>query len=313
MRAAACAAEQEPPTVSVIIPSFNHQQYLQECVDSVLMQKPAPLQVIVVDDGSSDGSAALLQSYGPRITLLQQARGRQAKARNAGLVVARGELVALLDSDDRYRPGRLAAAVAAFQADAQATVVWSNYRSMGASGSFVASHRWAGGGPDFRRTLIAGNPICNATVTVKRAALLAIGGFDERYPRACDGAAWYQLAARGHRFVHLTDELVDYRLHGSNDSRSFAAMAHDRDGALQAAALAYIANGVLTSPAELVWLRQVLLRQFAFGAAAQVQRQLGAGLLSRARAAALQALGSDTGLRFFAGLKVAKDLLWMKP
>lgn len=301
------------PTVSVIIPSFNHQSYLQECVDSVLAQEPAPLQVIVVDDGSTDGSAALLRGYGERVTLLQQVRGRQARARNAGLALAQGELVAFLDSDDRYQPGRLAAAVAAFQAEPQATLVWSDYRSIDAAGHARDSHRWLSDGSDFRCTLIAGNPICNATVTVKRAALRALGGFDERCPRACDGAAWYQLAARGHRFVHLNRELVDYRLHGSNDSQAFVAMARDRDAALQAGAQAYISHGVIRTPAEHAWLRGALLRQFAFGAAAQVQRHMGAGALSRAQAAVLQALGSDAGLRFFAALKAAKDVLGLKP
>lgn len=298
-----------PLTVSVVIPSYNHARYLKECVDSVLMQTPAPLQVIVVDDGSTDGSVSLLQAYGDRITLLQQQRGRQARARNVGLAVARGELVAFLDSDDRYRPGRLAAAVAAFQADDQATLVWSDFCTINADGQPLGGLRWqASAGADFRRTLIAGNPICNATVTVKRTVLQAVGGFDERTPRACDGAAWYQLAARGHRFVHLAQDLVDYRLHAANDSRSFAAMARDRDLALQAAAQAYLENGVLSTPADLAWLRGVLMRQFSFRAAAWVQRRLAPDRRVQPLAGALDALGSDVGLRGFALLKFMKSL-----
>jgi glycosyltransferase involved in cell wall biosynthesis len=322
------ASEISAPSISVIIPSFNHKAYLAECIDSVLAQQPAPLQVIVVDDGSTDGSLDLLRSYGSRITLLQQANARQAKARNTGLAVAQGDWVAFLDSDDRYRPGRLRAAVAAVQAEPQATLVWSDYASINAQGQHLANHRWqpdaraakAPSAPsasnpanpanaDFARTLIAGNPICNATVTVKRSLLQAIGGFDNRLPRACDGAAWYQLAARGLRFVHIKQELVDYRLHGSNDSKNFAAMTRDRDGALQAAAQAYVQHGVLASPADLAWLRRVLLRQFAFCAAAWVQRRISAGPVSTAQAALLQVLGSDAGLRFFAGLKTGKDLI----
>lgn len=297
------------PSVSVIIPSFNHSIYLKECINSVLLQEPAPLQVIVVDDGSTDGSVALLQTYGPRITLLQQTRQRQARARNVGLAQAQGELVAFLDSDDRFRPGRLAAAVAAFQADPQATLVWSDFCTINAEGQPLGHLHWQAAAPDFRRELIAGNPICNATVTVRRSALQALGGFDERLPRACDGAAWYQLAAQGHRFVHLALDLVDYRLHAGNDSRAFAAMARDRDLALQAAADAYLQNGVLMAPQDLPWLRWVLLRQFAFGAAAQVQRRMGASWHSRAAAALLEGVGSDSGLRFFAGLQSAKNLL----
>ncbi len=307
-------APDSTPRISVIIPSFNHQAYLAECIDSVLAQQPAALQVIVVDDGSTDGSIELLRGYGSRITLLQQANSRQAKARNTGLAVAQGDWVAFLDSDDRYRQGRLAAAAAAIQAQPQAALVWSDYASINAQGQHLATHCWRAGAAvsaDFRRTLIAGNPICNATVTVKRTALQAIGGFDNHLPRASDGAAWYQLAARGQQFVHVAQALVDYRLHPGNDSKNFAAMAHDRDAALHAAAMAYVQHGVLVSPADLAWLRRVLLRQFAFGAAAWVQRHISAGPVSRAQAALLQALGSSAGLRFFAGIKTAKD--WLVP
>ena len=294
------------PSVSVVIPSFNHARYLRECVDSVLAQQPAPLEVLVVDDGSSDGSLDILRSYGTRIVLLQQQGGRQARARNAGVAHAQGELVAFLDSDDRYRPGRLAAAQQTFAEQPQAALVWSDFGTIDAQGQALTSVAWRPKNTNFAHELIAGNPICNATVTVRRAALLALGGFDADLPRACDGDTWYRLAATGHVFVHLPQPLVDYRLHAGNDSQGFAAMARDRDRALQRAVAAYLRQGVLQAPADLPWLRQALLRQFAFGAAAQVQLLRGGGALSRAQAAVWRALGSDTGLQAFARLKALK-------
>jgi hypothetical protein len=116
------------------------------------------------------------------------------------------------------------------------------------------------------------------------------------------------LAARGHRFVHLTDELVDYRLHAGNDSRGFAAMTRDRDLALQAAARAYLENGVLQTPSDLAWLRGVLVHQFSFRAAAWVQRRMAPGRRAQALAALCDALGSDAGLRGFAFLKRLKSI-----
>jgi glycosyltransferase involved in cell wall biosynthesis len=302
------AATDRLPAVSVIIPSFNHASYLRECVDSVLAQDHERLQVIVVDDGSGDGSLEILQSYGERITLLQQQGGRQARARNLALRVAQGELIAFLDSDDRYLPGRISAAVRAFSAQPQAALVWADYRTIDASGRVVQECRWADPGLDFRRVLVAGNPICNATVTVRRAVLDDIGGFDERAPRACDGAAWYQIAARGHAFVHLKQLVLDYRLHGGNDSARFAAMTRDRDTALLAAAQAYLQRGVIAGTSDLAWLRRVLVRQFSFRAAAWVQRQLATDAWAHVRAAAYEALGSDTGLRGFALLKRLKSI-----
>lgn len=294
------------PLVSVVVPSFNHARYLRECVDSVLSQDHPAVELIVVDDGSTDGSLDLLKSYGDRLRLLQQQGGRQARARNLALAVARGELVAFLDSDDRWRPGRLSAAVAAFRAQPQAALVWADHAFIDADGRPQGERRWVSPGGDFRRLLIAGNPICNATVTVRRDVLDQIGGFNEAAPRVCDGAAWTQIAARGHRFVHLPQVLLDYRLHGGNDSARFAPMTHDRDTALLAAAQAYVQHGVVAGPADLAWLRGVLRRQFAFRAAAWVQRQLARGRASQWLARAYEALGSDTGLQAFARLQAAK-------
>ncbi len=296
------------PLVSVIVPSFNHARYLRECVDSVLAQDHAPLELIVVDDGSTDGSLDILRDYGGRIALLQQRRGRQARARNLGLQAARGEFVAFLDSDDRYLPGRITSALRAFAADSTADLVWGDYRLIDADGCVLDEVRWQAADRDFRRELIAGNPICNATVTVRRRVLDTIGGFDERVPRVCDGAAWYQIAARGHRFVHLDRLVLDYRQHGGNDSRRFAPMTRDRDLALVAAAQAYVRHGVVATPEDLAWLRDAVARQFAFRAAAWVQRRRSAGPWSRLRARLYEALGSDRGLELLArvqGLKTA--------
>ena len=295
------------PCVSVIIPSYNHAPYLRECVDSVLAQDHPNTEVIVVDDGSTDASLEILRSYGDRITLLQQRGGRQARARNLGLQVAHGELVAFLDSDDRYLPGRIASAVAALKAAPDIDVVWGDHRQIDAAGNLIAEVRWAPAAADFRRELIAGNPICNATVTLRRPVLDEIGGFDERAPRVCDGAAWYQIAARGHRFLHLDLLVLDYRLHRANDSSRFAPMTRDRDTALVAAAQAYVQGGIVATPADKAWLRSVLVRQFSFRAAAWVQRDCARGWASEWRARIYEALGSDRALDWFARLHALKN------
>ena len=297
------------PRVSVIVPSYQHARYLRECLDSVLAQEGADLELIVVDDGSTDGSPEILQGYGERIVLLQQCGGRQARARNLGLTVARGEFIAFLDSDDRYLPGRIASAVAAFDAEPAAGVVWADHRLIDGSGAVLATPRWSPSDGDFRRELIAGNPICNATVTVRRSVLDEIGGFNEAVPRVCDGAAWCQIAARGHRFRHLDRVVLDYRQHGANDSARFAAMTRDRDTMLCTAAEAYVRHGVLTTPADLDWLGRVLVRQFAFRAAAWVQRERSRGAWSEMKAELCDALGSDLALAGWAKLQRLKHAL----
>jgi glycosyltransferase involved in cell wall biosynthesis len=296
------------PSISIVIASYNHASYIKDCVDSALAQRPAALEVIVVDDGSTDGSLQILRSYGSRIRLLVQPRARQAKARNVGVAVARGDWVAFLDSDDRCRPGRIGAAAQAIHDQPELTLVWSDYGLIDAAGALLREQRLSVARTDFARVLIAGNPICNSSVTVRRSVLLELGGFDESIPRACDGAAWYQLAARGHRFVHLPKVLVDYRQHGRNDGQHFALMTRERDLALRAGAAAYLQYGVVKSGVDLRWLRDAMARQIAFRAAAYVQKHLSRGVVGRLRASTYKALGSNKGLLALAKVKAAKDL-----
>ncbi len=303
-------ADAAAPRVSVVVPSYNHAAFLRECLDSVLSQGWPNLELIVVDDGSSDGSLDILRDYAGRITLLQQRGGRQARARNLALGVATGEFIAFLDSDDRFRPERLASALDAFAARPGTDLVWGDFRCIDEAGAVIDEVNWnAGAQTDFRLSLIAGNPICNASVTVRRGALDSIGGFDERLPRSCDGHAWLRMAARGMRFVHCGRSVVDYRMHRGNDSARFATMSLERDEALRDAVREYRARGVIVGADSLRWLRRALLRQLAFRAAADVDAELPGGPLAALRRRALRALGSATGQRFFAAWRGAKATL----
>jgi len=97
------------PRVSVAIPVFNRAGSVGAAIDSVLAQDPAPFEVIVVDDGSTDATPAVLAGYGDRIVAISQANAGAAAARNAAMARARGDWIAFLDSDDLWYPGRLAA------------------------------------------------------------------------------------------------------------------------------------------------------------------------------------------------------------
>src|SRR5947199_6506358 len=94
-------------TVSVIIPTYNRAALVDQAIDSVLSQTRAPTQIIVVDDGSTDQTAQLLDTYGSAITVITQRNAGPAAARNTGLRAATGDLVALLDSDDKLTPNSI--------------------------------------------------------------------------------------------------------------------------------------------------------------------------------------------------------------
>ena len=171
-------------SVSVVIPTYNRLSTVGRAVESVLGQSCRPQEIIVVDDGSSDGSAAMLaQVFGDSIRLIEQGNGGAATARNTGILNASSTLVAFLDSDDVWDPGKLAAQLEAF--DGACILNYTNYRlGQGGDDKFAAVDlvltapcvqfvrplelltRWGGAGMHLSGTLCA------------RQALLDAGLFD---------------------------------------------------------------------------------------------------------------------------------------
>ena len=96
-----------PPTVSVVIPAYNAAWCVHKAIDSVLAQDFRDLEVVVVNDGSTDDTMAVLRRYGDSIQVVSQSNGGMSSARNAGIRASRGEFLAFLDSDDWWLPGKL--------------------------------------------------------------------------------------------------------------------------------------------------------------------------------------------------------------
>jgi len=122
------------PAVSVVIPTYNRARYVVEAVRSVLDQTDPDFELIVVDDGSTDGTRTALAPYLDRLRYVAQENRGMASARNRGIREARGGLVALLDSDDRWEPRLLAAVRAAFASDPEVGAVFVAEREMDESG-----------------------------------------------------------------------------------------------------------------------------------------------------------------------------------
>ena len=182
------------PLVSVVIPTYNRAALLREAVASVLSQSYAPLELIVVDDGSTDATAAFLKSCQAARLIRQDHTGMPGQARNAGARVARGEYLAFLDSDDLWLPHKLAVQVAAAQTAGYA-ITHTRERWV-RSGRVVSQrgqrHRRSGDlFMDSLRKCIIGP----STVLLRRAVFAAVGGFREDLEIAEDYELWLRLTA----------------------------------------------------------------------------------------------------------------------
>jgi glycosyltransferase involved in cell wall biosynthesis len=190
-----------PPDISVVLATYNRRHSLPRAVASVLAQDDVRFELIVVDDASRDGTAEYLATLrDPRIrTIAAERNGGPSAARNLGLKAARAGIVALLDSDDAYRPGRLAAPLAAFAADAGLVCTLSSairHDRKRTREARIPEVRFAA--PAFEWALICDLiPVEATSITVRRDAALAAGGFCERLRLTEDREFLIRLARHG--------------------------------------------------------------------------------------------------------------------
>lgn len=210
--AAVHTAEQEP-LVSVVMPVYNGERYLRQAVDSILDQNYQNLELIVVDDGSSDGSKALLESYSDeRLVLLANPRNLGVvQSRNLGIAVARGSYVALLDCDDVAMPDRLREQISFLEHHPEFGMVGSWVEVVDSAG-VPTGEVWRLDAPSetIPMILLLHNYFTQSAVTVRRSCFNALQY--REFGGATDYDLWVRLAAH-YRVWNLPQVLVRYRIH----------------------------------------------------------------------------------------------------
>ena len=211
----------EKPLVSVVIPVYNGERYLPETLRSVFEQTYANIEVICVDDGSTDRSAAILDSYGDRIIVVRQENTGVGGARNTGMKTARGDFIALLDQDDWWRPEKTEKQVALFVADENLGLVHTasdHYDE--ASGNYVGPlhpeaqpQRLVG---DCYPRLLLDNQIYNSSVMVRKSVLDRVGYCDPDIQgnTVADYDLWLRIA-KVSRLGFVEEPLTVFRLHSA--------------------------------------------------------------------------------------------------
>lgn len=230
------------PLVSIVIPVYNQGQYLPTAIESVLAQGYESLELIVVDDGSTDLTPAVLERYAGRITSMSQPNRGASHALNRGIEASHGSLVCWLSADDEFLAGKLQVQVQAFCDDPELWLCSTGFDVIDATGNLIRriySPRWRH--PDPFVAVCWENPINGSTVMVRREVFDQLGYFDTSLRADVDADMWLRIAPVG-RILQLDGIFLRYRVHGASlsanrplmiDSMTRVRLPHVQSGELR--------------------------------------------------------------------------------
>lgn len=210
------------PLVSVVVATYNMGHYLPQAVQSILAQSYPSVEVIIVDDGSTDDTQAVTQELArdARVRVHHQSNAGQASAKNKGIELSRGEFLAFLDADDAWMPDKLAKQMPLFQGRPAVGVVYSEYACMDGVGQPLPKPP-----TQLRRGRVSGellieNFVSFPTAVVRRECLQKLGSFDLNYGMGIDYDLWLRISAH-YEFDFVSDATVRYRIWAGQMSKNY--------------------------------------------------------------------------------------------
>ena len=208
------------PLVSIVIPTYNHAEYLPRSLGSALAQTWPHVEVIVVDDGSTDDTSAILRPWLDRVRYIRQPNRGLGAARNTGLSLAAGAFIQFLDADDTIYPAKIETQIAPMLFDASVALVYSD---MDVVENGRRKLKLIENAPqtqlDLVRRFFRYNLFQPNALLIRREALLEAGGFDESRDAQEDWDLWLRMACDGYRFVHVPGVYATYWRDGSRITR----------------------------------------------------------------------------------------------
>jgi glycosyltransferase involved in cell wall biosynthesis len=299
----------ESPLVSIIVPTYNHGRYLAECIDSILGQTYGAIELIVLDDGSTDDTRAVLECYGDRVRWETQVNSGQAATLNHGWAMCEGELLAYLSADDVLYPDAVARAVAVLRANPATVVVYPDFDLIDAASRRL--RRIAA--PDFDAHDLYWRLVCHPGpgALFRRSAWHAAGPWNPDLRQNPDLDFWMRMALQGD-FRRIPAALAAFRVHP--ESQTFRHADLRRAEEPMVIVEQFLERGDLP-----VWLRRGEARVRAAAHLASAQLHLHAG---RWRAAISHAFAawSDSPravlawrtLRMMGSALFGRVLLWLR-
>lgn len=207
------------PQVSVLIPTYNYARYVGYAVNSVLEQSYPNVEIIVVDDGSTDNTRDVLKSYASRIHYIYQENGGTGSALNTGIVAAAGKYICWLSSDDVFYPDKVARQVQLMESRPELGFSYTSFCVIDAQGQwqYDVQSPYYPERKEMVQKLMEGCFINGSSVMMSRAALDTVGLFDEAMGMVHDYDLWFRFL-RWHPCGFLDEILLGYRWHGENGS-----------------------------------------------------------------------------------------------
>lgn len=211
------------PTISVLMSVYNGEKYLAEAVESILAQTLADFELIVIDDGSSDRSLAMLQRYAakdPRVRLTSRPNQGLTRTLNEALAQARGEFIARMDSDDVARPDRFENQVRFLREHPEVICTGGYFELIDGEGRLLTCLKPPTDDAEIQRQALAGHgSICHPTAMIRHEALKRINGYDTDFKTAQDLDLWLRLGEVG-KLANIATPVLRFRLHESSVSES---------------------------------------------------------------------------------------------
>jgi len=203
-------SESRSPLISVIVPVYNRERYVAEAIDSILAQDYRPLEIIVVDDGSTDRTPEIVQSYGDKLIYLCQENQGVSAARNSGVDYAHGEFLAFLDSDDTWVANKLSMQMSILEDSPDLDIVYGHseqFFSPEVDESFKRKTR-------IPQKIMAAQISCS--MLVRASSFKAVGPYDAAFRAGCD-IDWYARSQELGLKNHMMSEVVNRRrVHPAN-------------------------------------------------------------------------------------------------
>lgn len=212
------------PTVSVIIPTYNCGHFIGTGLESVMAQTYQHIEVIVVDDGSTDETRRCVEAFGPRVRYIHQSNAGPSAARNTGIRASRGTFLAFLDADDVWLPRKLERQVAVMEADPEIGVVYTWWAHVDETGAPLPQTVQPTHHGHVFEQLLRGCFVTPAMSLIRRSCLDRVGLFDTGMRRGEDWDLLLRIAGARYVFACIPEILMQYRLHAHQTSGDFVKM-----------------------------------------------------------------------------------------